>query len=100
LPYPSAILLAATVLARTERIRVGLSVVVLPVHHPLLVAEELAQLDRQSKGRLDVGIGRGTAEIRRGFGQTDAESAARLVEGYDLLIAAWTHSSIECSGPF
>lgn len=59
-PYPSPLLLAAALLARTERLRVGTSVLVLPIHHPLMLAEEIAQLDFQSAGRLDVGIGRGT----------------------------------------
>lgn len=59
-PYPSPLLLASALLARTERLRVGMSVLVLPLHHPLLLAEEIAQVDHQSGGRLDVGIGRGT----------------------------------------
>lgn len=59
-PYPSTLLLAAALFARTERLRVGTSVLVLPVHHPLMLAEEIAQLDFQSAGRLDVGVGRGT----------------------------------------
>ena len=59
-PYPSPLLLAAALLARTERLRVGTAVLVLPLHQPLLLAEELAQLDFQSGGRLDVGLGRGT----------------------------------------
>lgn len=59
-PYPSPLLLAAALLARTERLRVGTSVLVLPLHHPLMLAEEIAQVDYQSQGRLDVGVGRGT----------------------------------------
>ncbi|MFM9923216.1 LLM class flavin-dependent oxidoreductase [Variovorax sp. H27-G14] len=59
-PYPSPMLLAAALLARTERLRVGISALVLPLHHPLLLAEEIAQLDVQSEGRIDIGIGRGT----------------------------------------
>jgi alkanesulfonate monooxygenase SsuD/methylene tetrahydromethanopterin reductase-like flavin-dependent oxidoreductase (luciferase family) len=100
LAYPSAIALAASVIARTERLRVGLSVVLLPIHHPLLLAEELAQLDCQSGGRLDVGIGRGTPDIRRVFGQSDAESAARLQNALELLIAAWTQPTVSSDGPY
>lgn len=61
IPYPSPHLLAAAIFARTERLRVGTSIIVLPLHHPLLLAEEIGQLDQQSGGRIDVGIGRGTA---------------------------------------
>lgn len=59
-PYPSPLLLAAALLARTERLRVGISALVAPLHQPLLLAEELAQLHFQSGGRLDAGVGRGT----------------------------------------
>lgn len=59
-PYPSPLLLAAALLARTERMRVGSAVIVLPLHRPQLLAEELAQLDFQSGGRFDAGLGRGT----------------------------------------
>jgi alkanesulfonate monooxygenase SsuD/methylene tetrahydromethanopterin reductase-like flavin-dependent oxidoreductase (luciferase family) len=61
IPYPSTHLLAAAIFARTGRLRVGSSVLVLPIHHPLMLAEEIAQLDFQSGGRLDIGIGRGTS---------------------------------------
>ena len=59
-PYPSPLLLAAAVLARTERLRVGTAVLVLPLHQPLLLADEVAQLAFQSGGRIDIGVGRGT----------------------------------------
>jgi len=59
-PYPSPLLLAAAVLARTERLRVGTSALVLPIHEPQLLAENLAQLHFQSDGRFDAGVGRGT----------------------------------------
>ncbi len=59
-PYPAPLLLAAALLARTERLRVGISALVAPLHQPLLLAEELAQLHFQSDGRLDAGLGRGT----------------------------------------
>lgn len=59
-PYPSPLLLASALLARTERLRVGTAVLVLPLHQPQLLAEELQQLAFQSEGRLDVGLGRGT----------------------------------------
>ena len=45
--------------AKTRRIRVGTAVIVMPLHHPLVVAEEIATADLLSGGRLDVGLGRG-----------------------------------------
>ena len=58
--YLSRPLQYATHLAAvTDRIRVGSAVVVLPLHHPLIVAEEIGTADILSGGRLDVGFGRG-----------------------------------------
>jgi alkanesulfonate monooxygenase SsuD/methylene tetrahydromethanopterin reductase-like flavin-dependent oxidoreductase (luciferase family) len=58
--YPSTLLLASAVLARTTRLRTGTSILVTPLYHPLLLAEMIAQLHWQSGGRFDLGIGRGT----------------------------------------
>lgn len=59
-PYPCPLLLAAAVLARTQRLRVGTSVLVTPLHQPLLLAEQVLQLQFQSGRRFDAGLGRGT----------------------------------------
>ncbi|MGE0225036.1 MAG: LLM class flavin-dependent oxidoreductase [Acetobacteraceae bacterium] len=89
--YLSRPLMFATHLAsRTERIRVGSAVVVLPLHHPLIVAEDIATADLLSGGRLDVGLGRGyqTYEFERlGFSLSD--SRARFDEGLDVLLKAF-----------
>ena len=89
--YLSRPLMFATHLAaHTDRIRVGSAVVVLPLHHPLLVAEEIATADLLSKGRLDIGLGRGyqTYEFERlGIALTD--SRARFEEGLDVLLKAF-----------
>jgi len=51
--------LATYIAAKTTTLRVGTAVIVVPLHHPLIVAEEIATLDLLSNGRLDVGFGRG-----------------------------------------
>ena len=56
----SPITVASAVAARTDRIRIGLAVVLLPLGHPVRLAEDLATLDHISQGRLDFGVGRGT----------------------------------------
>jgi hypothetical protein len=54
---------------RTQRIRLGSMVVVLPWHHPMRVAEQVSMLDHMSNGRLILGIGRGVARVEfGGFG--------------------------------
>src|SRR5881394_4107636 len=54
----SELLLGTAIAARTERIRIGTSVQVLPLANPLRIAEEAATLDHVSKGRLIFGVGR------------------------------------------
>lgn len=90
-PYPSTLLLAAALFARTERIRVGTSILVLPLHDPLLLAESLAQLDWQSGGRLDVGVGRGTdPQTFRILGVDHALARERFEATYDAMLRVWT----------
>ena len=102
IPYPSPHLLAAAILARTERLRVGTSILVLPLHHPLMLAEEIGQLDHQSGGRIDVGIGRGTApETFATLGVPHAEARARFETGFRLLRQALsTGSASSDRGPW
>ena len=55
----SALSMAAFLLGRTKRIRVGTAVVLAPLMHPITIAEQAAILDQVSDGRLDLGLGRG-----------------------------------------
>jgi len=55
----SPLIYAATVAAMTTRLRIGFSALLLPLHHPLRLAEEIATLDRLSEGRIEFGISRG-----------------------------------------
>ena len=76
--------------AVTERIRVGSAVVVLPLHHPLIVAEEIATADVLSGGRLDVGFGRGYQpyEFER-LGLSLDDSRERFDESVDIILKAF-----------
>jgi natural product biosynthesis luciferase-like monooxygenase protein len=58
-PYPNPALLAAHLAAITRRVRLRAGSVVLPLHHPLRVAEEWAVVDRLSGGRVDISVVRG-----------------------------------------
>src|SRR4029453_594816 len=51
--------LAAAAASRTRRVRIGLAAAILPFHHPLRLAEQMSLVDIISKGRLDIGGGRG-----------------------------------------
>ena len=58
--YNDALLFASAVAVRSRRIRIGFAVLQLPFHHPVRLAVQLALLDNLSKGRIDVGVGKGT----------------------------------------
>src|SRR5262245_14091125 len=86
---PAPLVLAAAIAARTTRIRIGTSVLVLPLHHPLRVAEEAAAVDLLSGGRLVLGVGQGYAEREfAAFGVPRQDRARLLDEGVGVLRSA------------
>lgn len=98
-PYPSPLLLAAALLARTERLRVGTSVLVLPLHQPLLLADEIAQLAFQSGGRIDIGVGRGTEPATlAALNIEGAETRARFEQNCIVLQAQAAHVPLYVAG--
>ena len=77
--------------ARTERIRLGTAVVVLPWHNPILVAEQAATLDLLSNGRLDFGVGKGYRSYEfSGFCIAPEEATERFDEAMEVICKAWT----------
>ena len=89
------------VTGRTKRIRIGTSVVVLPLHNPILVAEEAAMLDVFSGGRLDLGLGAGYQRQEfQGLGIDISESRERFQEGVDVIIKAWTEERLTYHGKY
>ena len=58
--YNDSLMFAAALAMKTSRIRLGFAVVQTPFHHPVRLATQLALLDNLSKGRIDVGVGKGT----------------------------------------
>jgi alkanesulfonate monooxygenase SsuD/methylene tetrahydromethanopterin reductase-like flavin-dependent oxidoreductase (luciferase family) len=82
--------LASYIAAKTTRLRVGTAVIVVPLHHPLLIAEEIAMLDLLSGGRCDIGLGRGYQryEFERFGLQLDTEGK-RWNESIDILLKAF-----------
>ncbi|MGZ5143209.1 MAG: LLM class flavin-dependent oxidoreductase [Burkholderiales bacterium] len=82
--------LATFIAAKTTRLRVGTAVIVVPLHHPLIFAEEIAMLDLLSGGRTDVGLGRGYQryEFER-FGLELDSGGKRWDESIDILLKAF-----------
>jgi luciferase family oxidoreductase group 1 len=95
------LMMAVHLAAKTKRIRVGSAVVVLPLHHPLVVAEEIATADVLSGGRLDVGLGRGYQpyEFER-LGHDLSESRERFDEGVDILLKSFEGQPFSYEGKY
>jgi alkanesulfonate monooxygenase SsuD/methylene tetrahydromethanopterin reductase-like flavin-dependent oxidoreductase (luciferase family) len=98
---PAPQVLASFLAARTSRIRLGMGVSLLPLHHPVDLAEQLAVLDVVSGGRLDVGIGRGgTLQDYQTFRSERADARLRIEEGIALMQQCWTGAPFDFNGQF
>jgi len=98
---PAPPVLAAYVAARTSTLRLGMGVSLLPLHHPVDLAEQLAVLDVVSGGRLDVGIGRGgTLQDYQIFQSDRGDSRARVEEGIALMRECWSGKPFDFKGRF
>ena len=98
---PAPMLLLAAVAERTKTLRLGIAIVLLPLSHPLRIAEEVATLDVLSNGRVEFGIGRGSVPSHfLGFGIPQAESRERFLEGLDVICRAWTNERVLYDGRF
>ena len=93
--------MAAALVARTSRIRIGTAVSVLPLHHPLRLANDFAMIDVLSNGRLDYGIGHGySAEEYASYGLSVTENRARFDEALAIIKMAWTQESFSYDGEY
>lgn len=93
--------IGAAIAARTSRIKIGMAVQVLPLCHPLRLAEESATVDQISRGRLLMGVGRsGNPRAYAAYGVPYGESRERFYETLDVLKLAWTQPSFSYEGRF
>jgi alkanesulfonate monooxygenase SsuD/methylene tetrahydromethanopterin reductase-like flavin-dependent oxidoreductase (luciferase family) len=94
---PLMVLAAAA--QRTSRIRLGTAVTLLPLHNPVKIAEEAAIADILSDGRLELGVGRGTAPLHySGYDIPQEESRERFDEALDFILKAWTEETFSFEG--
>ncbi len=93
------LIISSAIVARYERLRVGVAVNVLPLAHPVRVAEEVATIDHISRGRVEFGVGRsGFARAYEGYGISYAESRERFQESLEVILAAWTNERFSYEG--
>jgi alkanesulfonate monooxygenase SsuD/methylene tetrahydromethanopterin reductase-like flavin-dependent oxidoreductase (luciferase family) len=96
---PSPSLFLTAVAQRTQRIRLGALVYVLPMHHPLRLAEEICMLDHLSHGRLEFGVGRGASPHElQDFGVDPELAPAVYVEAYNVILQALTQTEVNYQG--
>jgi alkanesulfonate monooxygenase SsuD/methylene tetrahydromethanopterin reductase-like flavin-dependent oxidoreductase (luciferase family) len=97
----SPIAIASFIAARTRRIRVGLAVQVLPLGHPLRIAQDVATVDQLSEGRFDFGIGRsGSPRAYDILGVPYGESQGRFEEALEVILKAWKGERFSHHGRF
>ncbi|MEO5877652.1 MAG: LLM class flavin-dependent oxidoreductase [Streptosporangiaceae bacterium] len=91
----------ANLAARTEKLRLGTGIVVLPLHNPIHIAEEAAMVDVLSNGRLELGIGRGYQSIEfESFGLSLSEARDRFDESLNMILELWAGDNVHFQGKF
>src|SRR5262245_12864701 len=101
--YCDPIPFASALAARTERVRIGFAVIQLALRHPIRLAVQLALLDNLSRGRLDVGVGRGSLYNEYeyvGYGLRSDDSRERSAEALEVLTRAWTEEPFAHRGKY
>jgi probable F420-dependent oxidoreductase len=97
---PDPVAALAYVAARTDRLKIGTSVMVLPGRSPMLVAKQLATLDRLSKGRLlpAVGLGVASRSEEAAAGVKRSDRGSRFDEMLPLIRRLWTEDKVDHDG--
>ena len=98
-PSPGMFLAAAA--QRTSRIRLGPLVFLLPLHNPIRLVQEVAMLDHLSRGRLELGVGRGIVpyEVER-FGVDPELARPMFEEGLQVLLKGLANETLDHEGEF
>jgi alkanesulfonate monooxygenase SsuD/methylene tetrahydromethanopterin reductase-like flavin-dependent oxidoreductase (luciferase family) len=97
----SPLTIASAIAARTQRIKIGTAVQILPLCHPLRLAEDTATIDQISHGRLIFGVGRsGFPRAYDAYGVAYAESRERFAETLEVVKQAWTQSTFSYTGAY
>src|SRR5437660_4368546 len=98
---PDPLVALSVAAGRTRRLKLGTSVLVLPGRNPVLLAKQLASLDRLSGGRLLPAVGLGVADAgeQQAFGVARGERAAWFDEALALIRRLWSGEPVDHDGP-
>ena len=100
-PYYEPLTLLSYVAARTTRVRLGTSVLVLPYHNPIQLAKTAATLDVLSGGRLVLGVGVGAIEQEmEAMGTSFKQRGAFTDEAITVMRTLWTEADPRFDGKF
>ena len=98
---PSPPILLSALAQRTKRVRLGTSVIVLPLHNPIEIAEQMAMIDLMSNGRVELGVGRGFVHYdyeRLGIPLDGAQD--RMKEALAFILKGWQGGKISHEGKY
>ena len=97
-PFLESLATLTAIAARTQRLRLGIGVLVLPLRNPVILAKELASLDQISKGRLTLGLAAGWYEREfQACGIPFAERGRIFVKNLEILRRLWTEDGVNGS---
>lgn len=98
---PSVVPVAAALLARTKKLRIGTGIAIAPFYDPIRLAEDAAVLDIISGGRFDLGLAIGyRSEEFRAFGIPRSQRVKRLEEVVEVVRRSWSDDALSFSGNF
>ena len=101
--YADPIAFAGALAIALKRASLGFAVLQTSLHHPIRIAEQISVLDNLTKGRLIVGLGRGSSYNiydYQGFGIDHHEAQPRLEEAEEIMLRAWTEEAFRHDGHF
>ena len=96
---PAPLIVATAVAAQTTTLRLGTSVILLPLHHPVRLAEDVITLDIVSRGRFILGVGLGYQPVDfRTFGVPIGQRVSRFEEQIEIIRQCWGGERFDFSG--
>ena len=97
--YPNPLMALAAIAGETKTIGLGTNMLLLPIHHPVRVAQDCAMVDVLSRGRLRLGVANGYSRVDlRTFGVARSHRGARLAAGVKLIRDLWSGREVTQEG--
>ena len=96
---PSPLVMAGAIGSRTQRLRIGTNLMILPLHNPVRIAEDAATLSLLTAGRFDLGVGIGYRELEfNEFGRELKQRPSLIEEAIEIIRRAWAGEAVSFDG--